>query len=62
MQVSMHSYIIGSLMYLVGVTRSDISFVAIKLSRFTINWVEDRCCVLERGMQCLSGTINYGLH
>lgn len=58
----MHSYIIGSLMYLVGVIRSDIFFVAIKLSRFTINRGDDRCCVLERGIQCLSGTINYGLH
>jgi hypothetical protein len=41
---------IGSLMYLASVTKSDISFVVSKLSRFTSNLGDDHWRVLEQVM------------
>jgi hypothetical protein len=57
-----YSQIIGSLMYLTGATRLDISFVVNKLSRFTSNSGSDHWCALERIMRYLRGTSIYGLH
>jgi hypothetical protein len=58
----LYSQIIGSLMYLVGATRPDISFVVNKLSRFTSNPGSDHWCALERVMRYLRGTSTFGLH
>jgi hypothetical protein len=57
-----YSQIIGSLMYLAGATKPDISFAMSKLSRFTSNLGSDHWCVLERVMRYLRGTSAYGLH
>jgi hypothetical protein len=57
-----YSQIIGSLMYLAGATRPDISFAVSKLSRFTSNPGIDHWCALERVMRYLRGTSGYGLH
>jgi hypothetical protein len=57
-----YSQIIGSLMYLAGATRPDISFAVSKLSRFTSNPGSDHWCALERVMRYLRGTSVYGLH
>jgi hypothetical protein len=57
-----YSQIIGSLMYLAGATRPDISFAINKLSRFTSNPRSDHWCALERVMRYLRGTSTYGLH
>jgi hypothetical protein len=57
-----YSQIIGSLMYLAGATRPDISFAVSKLSRFTSNLGSDHWCALERVMRYLRGTSAYGLH
>jgi hypothetical protein len=57
-----YSQIIGSLMYLAGATRPDISFAVSKLSRFTSNPGSGRWCALERVMRYLRGTSAYGLH
>jgi hypothetical protein len=57
-----YSQIIGSLMYLAGATRPDISFALSKLSRFTSNPVSDHWCAHERVMRYLRGTSAYGLH
>jgi hypothetical protein len=57
-----YSQIIGSLMYLAGATRSDISFAVSKLSRFTSNPGSDHWYALERVMRYLKGTSTYGLH
>jgi hypothetical protein len=57
-----YSQIIGSLMYLAGATRPDISFAVSKLSRFTSNLGSDHWCALERVMTYLRGTSPYGLH
>jgi hypothetical protein len=58
----LYSQIIGSLMYLAGATRPDISFVVNKLSRFTFNPGSDHWCALEPVMRYLRGTSTYGLH
>jgi hypothetical protein len=57
-----YSQIIGSLKYLAGVTRPDISFATNKLSRFTSNPENAHWCALERVMRYLRGTTSYGLH
>jgi hypothetical protein len=48
--------IIGSLMYLSSVTRSDILFGVSKLSRFVSNPGDDHWCALERVLRYLKGT------
>jgi hypothetical protein len=58
----LYSQIIGSLMYLAGATRPDISFVVNKLNRFTSNLGSDHWCALEHVMRYLRGTSTYGLH
>jgi hypothetical protein len=42
-----YSQIIGSLMYLIGATRPDISYAVSKLSRFTSNLGDDHWKALE---------------
>jgi hypothetical protein len=49
-------------MYLVGATRTDISFVVIKLSIFTSNPGSDHWRALEHVLRYLRGTSDYGLH
>jgi biotin synthase-related radical SAM superfamily protein len=56
-----YSQIIGSLMYLASATRSDISFVVCKLSRFVSNPGDDHWHALERVMCYLKGTMRYGI-
>jgi hypothetical protein len=58
----LYSQIIGSLMYLAGATRHDISFAVHKLSRFTSNLGSDHWCALERVVRYLKGTSTYGVH
>jgi hypothetical protein len=53
---------IGSLMYLASVTRSDISFAMSKLNRFTSNQGDDHWYALERVMHYLVGTMDYRIH
>jgi hypothetical protein len=53
---------IGSLMYLASVIRSDISFAVSKLSRFTSNPGDDHWRALERVMHYLVCTMDYGIH
>jgi hypothetical protein len=57
-----YSQIIGSLMYLAGATRPDISFATSKLRRFTSNPGNAHWCALERVIRYLRGTTTYGLH
>ncbi|KAJ1255863.1 hypothetical protein BS78_K149000 [Paspalum vaginatum] len=57
-----YSQIIGSLMYLAGATRPDISFAVSKLSRFTANMGDNHWSALERVIQYLRGTMSHGLH
>jgi hypothetical protein len=57
-----YSQIIGSLMYLAGATRPDISYAVSKLSRFTSNPGEEHWSALERVMKYLRGTTTLGLH
>ena len=57
-----YSQIVGSLMYLAGATRPDISFAVSKLSRFNSNPGNDHWTALERVMRYLRGTTTYGLH
>jgi hypothetical protein len=57
-----YSQIIGSLQYLAGATRPDISFAVSKLSRFVSNPGDDHWQALERVMRYLKGTVSYGIH
>jgi hypothetical protein len=57
-----HSQIIGSLMYLTGATRPNISYVVSKLSRFTSNPGDDHWKTLERVLHYLRGTTSFGIH
>jgi hypothetical protein len=57
-----YSHIIGSLMYLAGATKPDISFAVNKLSIFTFNPESDHWCALECVMRYLRGTSTYRLH
>jgi hypothetical protein len=57
-----YSQIIGSLMYLVGATRPDISYAVSKLSRFTSNQGDDHWKALERVLRYLRGTTSFGIH
>ncbi|WVZ49117.1 hypothetical protein U9M48_000498 [Paspalum notatum var. saurae] len=57
-----YSQINGSLMYLAGATRPDISFAVSQLSRFTANLGDYHWSALERVMHFLRGTMSYGLH
>jgi hypothetical protein len=57
-----YSEIIGSLIYLVSVTRLDISFVVSKLSRFMSNLGIDHWHALERVMRYLCGIMSYRIH
>jgi hypothetical protein len=45
-----YSQIIGSLQYLAGATRPDVSFAVRKLSRFVSNPGNDHCQALQRVM------------
>jgi hypothetical protein len=54
--------IIGSLMYLASATRSDISFVLSKLSRFVSNLGDDHWRALERVLRYLKGTMSLDIH
>jgi hypothetical protein len=49
-------------MYLTNMTRSNISFVLSKLSRFTSNPGDDHWRALERVMHYLVGTMDYRIH
>ena len=57
-----YSQIIGSLMYLAGATRPDISFAVSKLSRFSSNPGDDHWKALERVLRFLRGTTAFGIH
>jgi hypothetical protein len=57
-----YSQIIGSLMYLAGAIRPDISFATSKLSRFTSNPGNAHWCALECVMRYVRDTTTYGLH
>lgn len=57
-----YSRIIGSMMYLINCTHTDIAYVVNKLSRFTSNPGKDRWKALIRVLRYLRYTINYGLH
>ena len=57
-----YSQIIGSLMYLAGATRPDISYAVNKLSRFTSNPGDDHWKALERVLRHLRGTTSFGIH
>ena len=57
-----YSQIIGSLMYLYGTTRPDISFDVSKLRRFTSNPGHDHWEALERVLRYLRGATSYGIH
>ena len=57
-----YSQIIGSLMYLAGATRPDISYAVSKLSRFTSNPGDDHWKALGRVCRYLRGTSDYGIH
>jgi hypothetical protein len=57
-----YSQMIGSLMYLASVTRSDILFAVSKLSQFTSNPGDDHWRALEQVMHYLVGTMDYGIH
>jgi hypothetical protein len=57
-----YSQIVGSLMYLASATRSDISFVVSKLSRFVSNLGDKHWYALERVLRYLKGTMSYDIH
>ena len=57
-----YSQIIGSLMYLAGATRPDITYAVSKLSRFTSNPGDDHWKALERVLRYLRGTTSLGIH
>jgi hypothetical protein len=57
-----YSQMIGSLIYLVSVTRPDISFAVSKLSQFTSNLGDDHWYVLEWVIHYLVGTMDYKIH
>jgi hypothetical protein len=57
-----YSQIIGSLQYLAGATRLDISIAVSKLSWFVSNPGDDHWQALERVMRYLKGTVSYGIH
>ncbi|KAL0328125.1 UNVERIFIED_CONTAM: Retrovirus-related Pol polyprotein from transposon TNT 1-94 [Sesamum calycinum] len=57
-----YSRIIGSLMYTMNCTRSDIAYTVNKLSRFTSNHSKDHWKGLIRVLRYLKYTSNYGLH
>ncbi|KAL4203712.1 hypothetical protein AMTRI_Chr01g129360 [Amborella trichopoda] len=49
-------------MYTMSCTRLDISFVLGKLSRYTSNPGQEHWNVVNRILQYLKGTVDYGLH
>jgi hypothetical protein len=57
-----YSQIIGSLMYLAGAMRLDISYAVNKFSRFTSNPGDDHSKELERVLHYLRGTTSFGIH
>jgi hypothetical protein len=57
-----YSQIIGSLMYLAGAMRPEISYVVSKLSRFTSNPGDDHWKVVERVLRYLRGITSFGIH
>uniref|UniRef100_A0A2N9EQN5 Integrase catalytic domain-containing protein n=1 Tax=Fagus sylvatica TaxID=28930 RepID=A0A2N9EQN5_FAGSY len=57
-----YSLIIGSLMYIINCTRSDIAYSVSKLSRYTSNPGEDHWKVIVRVLRYLKYTLNYGVH
>jgi hypothetical protein len=56
------SQIIGSLLYLAGATRPNISFAVSKLSRFTSNPRKDHWEALVSVLRYLVGTVAYALY
>jgi hypothetical protein len=48
-------------MYLASATRSDISFVVYKLSRFVSNPGDDHWRTIKRVIRYLKGTMSYGI-
>lgn len=52
---------IGSIRYLVTCTRSDIAFVASKLSQYTYDPAVQHCLALDRVLQYFQGTIDLAL-
>jgi hypothetical protein len=56
-----YSQIIGSLMYLVGALRPDISYAVSKLSRFTSNPGDDHWKARERVLRYLRGATSFGI-
>jgi hypothetical protein len=57
-----YSYIIGYIMYLIGATRSNISFVVSKLSWFTSNLGDNHWHTLELVMHYLVSTMEYAFY
>jgi hypothetical protein len=57
-----YSQIIGSLMYLAGATRPDISYVVSKISRFTSNPRDDHWKALDRVLRYSRGKTSFGIH
>jgi hypothetical protein len=57
-----YSQIIGSLMYLAGATRPDISYAMSKLSRVTWNPGDDHWKALEGLLYNMRGTTSFGIH
>ena len=57
-----YSQIIGSLMYLMNITRSDIAYAISKLSRYTSNPGEDHWKAIIRVLRYLRFTRDHGLN
>ena len=57
-----YSQIIGSLIYLAGATKLDISYAVNKLCRFASNPEDDHWKALKRVVRYLKGTMDYRIH
>jgi hypothetical protein len=57
-----YSQIIGSLMYLASITRTDITFVVCKLSRYMFNPGNDHWHTLKKVLRYLKVTMSFGIH
>lgn len=57
----MYREAVGSLLYLAGTTRPDISYTVNVLSRHQVNLTVEEWNMVKRVFQYLSGTKNYGL-
>ena len=56
-----YAHIIGSLMYLMNCTKTDLAYVVGRLSRYTQSPNQDHWTVVRRVLKYLRDTINYGL-